>query len=190
MLSIGIQYRDPIEQFLGGKQDNDIKTIRETLLKYKSSLLERFNILPAAYKIQMINALEHLCDLNAHDFVTKSRESFIFLDEEEENTEDGTKDTLHQNNSKKSAVSTTNKEKSLTNDVTKNERENFLNSNKLLTNNTYTPTEQLLASANSKQIFLANFFRQYLGALTQYEDSRERCKNATKPLPFHIVING
>ncbi|CAF4849785.1 unnamed protein product [Rotaria socialis] len=153
MLSIGIQYRDPIEQFLGGKQDNDIKTIRVTLLKYKSRLLERFNILPAAYKIQMINALEHLCDLNAHDFVTKSRESFIFLDEEEENTEDGTKDTLHQNNSKKSAVSTTNKEKSLTNDVTKNERENFLNSNKLLTNNTYTPTEQLLASANSEQIF-------------------------------------
>ncbi|CAF3460120.1 unnamed protein product, partial [Rotaria socialis] len=153
MLSIGIQYRDPIEQFLGGKQDNDIKTIHETLLKYKSSLLERFNILPAAYKIQMINALEHLCDLNAHDFVIKSRESFIFLDEEEENTEDGTKDTLHQNNSKKSAVSTTNKEKSLTNDVTKNERENFLNSNKLLTNNTYTPTEQLLASANSEQIF-------------------------------------
>jgi hypothetical protein len=53
-----------------------------------------------------------------------------------------------------------------------------------------TRTEELLTSANAQQRFLANFFKQYLAALMRYEDSRRRFKHASKPLPFHIVVNG
>ncbi|CAF3206684.1 unnamed protein product [Rotaria sp. Silwood2] len=59
MLSIGIPYRDPIEEFLG---ENDLNAIHQLLLKSKPEILQRFSTLPGAYKIQMINAIEHLCD--------------------------------------------------------------------------------------------------------------------------------
>src|SRR5438874_1256119 len=51
--------------------ENDVKAIHEILLKNQSKLIERFSTLPGAYKVQMLNALDHLCDLNAHDYVIK-----------------------------------------------------------------------------------------------------------------------
>ncbi|CAF4325357.1 unnamed protein product [Adineta steineri] len=67
ILSIGIPYRDPVEEFLAGKQEND-----------------QFSALPGAYKVQMLNALKNLCDLNSHDFIIKPRTSFIFTGEDDE----------------------------------------------------------------------------------------------------------
>ncbi|CAF2917755.1 unnamed protein product [Rotaria sp. Silwood2] len=95
MLSIGIPYRDPIEEFLG---ENDLNAIHQLLLKSKSEILQRFSTLPGAYKIQMINAVEHLCDLNAHDFVIKPGTSFIFTTEDEEDVDDETSNNIQQMN--------------------------------------------------------------------------------------------
>ncbi|CAF4385944.1 unnamed protein product, partial [Rotaria magnacalcarata] len=36
----------------------------------------------------------------------------------------------------------------------------------------------------------AKFFKQYLAALMIYEESQTRRKNVSKPLPFHIIVNG
>lgn len=137
----------------------------------------------------MINALEHLCDLTAHDFIIKPKQSLIFEDEEEEYTEDNAEHTKHQTNANHTKISTTNEQINSAHNIINNEQD-LLNSNKTVIDKTYSRTEELLASANSEQLFLAKFFRQYLAALMQYDDARQRSKNVTKPLPFHIVING
>ncbi|CAF4529617.1 unnamed protein product, partial [Rotaria magnacalcarata] len=41
ILSIGVSYRDPIEQFLSGKHEVDIKAIHQILLKYKAQLVQQ-----------------------------------------------------------------------------------------------------------------------------------------------------
>ncbi|CAF4616584.1 unnamed protein product, partial [Rotaria socialis] len=46
----------------------------------------------------MINALDHLCDLNTHDFLIKPRTSFIFTTEDEENIDDETNTNSQQIN--------------------------------------------------------------------------------------------
>ena len=48
----------------------------------------------------------------------------------------------------------------------------------------------MLASANVQQRLLVQFLRQYLHALLQYEENQHRTNCASKPLPFHIVVNG
>jgi hypothetical protein len=47
--------------------ENNVKAIHQMLLKNQNKLTQQFSILPGAYKVQMLNALDHLCDLNAHD---------------------------------------------------------------------------------------------------------------------------
>ena len=47
----------------------------------------------------MINAVEHLCDLNSHDFLIKPNTSFVFTtDDDDDYTEEETKDIINQTN--------------------------------------------------------------------------------------------
>ncbi|CAF4235357.1 unnamed protein product, partial [Adineta steineri] len=183
ILSIGIPYRDPFEEFLDNKQDDNIKALHQILLKNRHKLIERFSTLPGAYEIQMLNALEHLCDLNAHDYVIKPRTSFIFTPEDEEDIEDN----INENSKEMNDSNTINcKIDSNQNALNGNMNEQ----NDMQINCPFTRTEELLATANKQQRFLANFFKQYLQAIMRYEESRRRFKHASKPLPFHIVLNG
>ena len=172
-----------------------MKAIHQTLLKNQVEIKERFSVLPGAYQVQMINALEHLCDLNAHDFVIKPRASFIFTTEDEEDTEDDDNDNKHKINDN------TNTNIKCITDVNKNaicenvhEEEgdcvHLKEEVEIKSASTRTRTEELLTSANAQQRFLINFFRQYLTALMSYEEKRRRFKHASKPLAFHIVVNG
>ncbi|CAF4168613.1 unnamed protein product, partial [Adineta steineri] len=203
ILSIGIPYRDPYEEFLGNKQgiclmnlinkyittlsiailENDIKALHQILLKNQNKLMQQFSTLPGAYKVQMLNALEHLCDLNTHDFVIKPRTSFIFTAEDEEDIEDNINDNSNEINDN----NTINCKIDLNQNALK---ENINEENDMQINCPFTRTQELLASANTQQRFLVNFFKQYLQAVMRYEESRRRFKHASKPLPFHIVVNG
>ncbi|CAF1406834.1 unnamed protein product [Adineta steineri] len=202
ILSIGIPYRDPYEEFLDNKQgiclinlihkyigtscigiiENDIKALHQTLLKNQHKLMERFSTLPGAYKVQMLNALEHLCDLNAHDFVIKPRTSFIFTAEDEEYTEDNINDNSNETNDNSTVNCKIDSNQNALN-------ENINEENDMQINCSFTRTEELLALANTQQRFLANFCKQYLQAIMCYEESRRSFKHASKPLPFHIVVN-
>ncbi|CAF1310613.1 unnamed protein product [Rotaria sordida] len=191
MLSIGIPYRDPIEQFLGGKLENDLNAIHQLLLKSKRDILQRFSTLPGAYKIQMINAVEHLCDLNAHDFVIKPRTSFIFTTEDEEDEDNETINNIEQTNDSNITNSIKDSYKRPFSENIDEDNEELLHANKdMRIDCPSSRTEELLLSANTQQLFLANFFRQYLVALIRYEDSRYRSQQISKPLPFHIIVNG
>ncbi|CAF1168506.1 unnamed protein product [Rotaria sp. Silwood1] len=188
MLSIGIPYRDPIEEFLG---ENDLNAIHQLLLKSKPEILQRFSTLPGAYKIQMINAIEHLCDLNAHDFVIKPRTSFIFTTEDEEDVDDETSNNIQQMND--SNITKSNKDsckRAFSESIDEDDQEHVNPNEDMTINCPSSRTEELLLSANTQQLFLANFFRQYLAALMRYEESRYRSQKISKPLPFHIVVNG
>ncbi|CAF4905724.1 unnamed protein product [Rotaria sp. Silwood1] len=188
MLSIGIPYRDPIKEFLG---ENDLNAIHKLLLNNKSEILQRFSTLPGAYKIQMINAVEHLCDLNAHDFVIKPRTSFIFTTEDEEDVDDETSNNIQQMNDSNITKSNKDSCKRVFSENIDEDDQEHLNVNQNMTMNCPSSrTEELLLSANTQQLFLANFFRQYLAALMRYEESRYRSQKISKPLPFHIVVNG
>jgi hypothetical protein len=168
-----------------------MKALHELLLKHKIQLAERFSTLPGAYKVQMMNVLEYLCDLDSHDFVIKPRTSFIFTGDEEENLDDENNENIEQNIDQKMETPII--------DVNNNTKcqgmceddEECLQSNENIEINCpSTRTEELLRSANTQQRFLANFVRQYLVALMAYEQNRRRFKHASKPLPFHIVVNG
>ncbi|CAF3091232.1 unnamed protein product [Rotaria sp. Silwood2] len=175
MLSIGIPYRDPIEEFP----------------ECKPEILQRFSTLPGAYKIQMINAVEHLCDLNAHDFVIKPRTSFIFTTEDEEEVDDETSNNIQQMND--SSITKNNKascKRAFSENIDEDDQEHLNPNEDMTINCPSSRTEELLLSANTQQLFLANFFRQYLAALMRYEESRYRSQKISKPLPFHIVVNG
>jgi hypothetical protein len=157
-------------------------------LKNQAALLQRFSTLPGAYKVQMINALEHLCDLNAHDFIIKSRTSFIFTEDVEDEENENTEENNNNNNNVTCSIDS-NKNTKCENTHEEDEEYTHLDEH-TETNTPSTRTNELLTSANSQQRFLANFFRQYLRALMQYEQTRRRFKHASKPLPFHIVVNG
>jgi hypothetical protein len=142
--------------------------------------------LPGAYKVQLLNALDHLCDLNAHDFIIKPRTSFIFTTEDEvEDEEENKNDDLKEINN----TVDSNKNTSCEDDREKGHQCVHLDRD-IETVLPATRTEELLASANVQQRFLVNFFKQYLAAVMRYEDSRHRFKHASKPLPFHLVVNG
>ncbi|CAM2727444.1 unnamed protein product [Rotaria socialis] len=191
ILSIGVSYRDPIEQFLSGKQEVDIKAIHQILLKYKAQLVQQFSTLPGAYKVQMINALDHLCDLNTHDFLIKPRTSFIFTTEDEENIYDETNTNSQQiNKSNFTNYTTDTSNHILPENITEEDKKYTYLNNDIEMNAHSTKTEELLKTANTQQQFLANFFKQYLAALMIYEESQTRRKNVSKPLPFHIIVNG
>ncbi|CAF4534288.1 unnamed protein product [Rotaria socialis] len=191
ILSIGVSYRDPIEQFLNGKQEVDIKAIHQILLKYKAQLLNQFSTLPGAYKVQMINALEHLCDLNSHDFLIKPRTSFIFTTEDEENIEDETNNNTEEINQTNLDNYTTDASKTfLPEKITSEDKAYMYLNNDIEMNAKSSKTEQLLKTANIQQQFLVKFFRQYLLALMIYEQNQIQQKNMSKPLPFHIIVNG
>ena len=155
-------------------------------MKNQSKIIEQFSTLPGAYKVQLLNALDHLCDLNAHDFIIRPRTSFIFttedeVEDEEENKNDDVEEIKNTVDSNRNTSCEDDREKDdecvhLDRDI-----ETVLPA---------TRTEELLASANVQQRFLVNFFKQYLAAVMRYDDSRRRFKHASKPLPFHIVVNG
>ncbi|CAF1425719.1 unnamed protein product [Adineta steineri] len=191
ILSIGIAYRDPFAEFLNNKQDNDIKDLYQTLLKNRNKLIQQFSTLPGAYKVQMLNALEHLCDLNAHDFAIKPKTSFIFTGDDEDDIEDN----INEDNKKISNNNTSNykidSNQNVINEYINDEDEEHTHSkNDIQINSPSIRTEELLTSANTQQRFLAKFFRQYLLAIMRCEENRLRLKHASKPLPFHIVVNG
>jgi hypothetical protein len=136
--------------------------------------------------VQLLNALDHLCDLNAHDFIIKPRTSFIFTTEDEvEDEEENKNDSVEEINSTVDSNKNTSCE-----DDRKKDHECVHLDRDIETVLPATRTEELLASANVQQRFLVNFFKQYLAAVMRYEDSRRRFKHASKPLPFHIVVNG
>ncbi|CAF1477420.1 unnamed protein product [Adineta ricciae] len=189
ILTIGVPYRDPIEQFLG---ENDMTAIHEVLLKNRNQLTTSFSRLPSAYKVQMMNAFEHLCDLTAHDFAIKPRTSLIFTTEDDDEMYDEIKqsvqpvtivvDNIDEKVELKEIGDCQRTREEKLSDIILNEYGRL--------DSPCTRTNELLASANTQQRFLANFFRQYLFALLRYEESRHQDKHASKPLPFHIVVNG
>ncbi|CAF5025260.1 unnamed protein product, partial [Rotaria sp. Silwood1] len=135
--------------------------------------------------------IEHLCDLNAHDFIIKPRTSFIFTTEDEEDVDDETSNNIQQMND--SNITKSNKDsckRAFSENIDEDDQEH-LNANEDTTINCPSSrTEELLLSANTQQLFLANCFRQYLAALMRYEESQYRSQKMSKPLPFHIIVNG
>ena len=172
--------------------ENDVKAIHEVLLKDRNLLAESFSRLPSAYNVQMMNALEHLCDLTAHDFVIKQRTSLIFTAEDEDELDKDTEESvpLLQNTSDSDAAKTDLKGNYACHTTNEEEVSNNVLKENVSLHSHCTRTEELLASANTQQRFLANFFRQYLYAVLRFEESRQHAKHASKPLPFHIVVNG
>ena len=154
--------------------DNDVTAIHKVLLKKRNELTDSFSRLPSAYKVQMMNALEHLYDLTAHDFTIKPRTSLIFTTEDDDEMEYETKESVQLAtnigndidakgdwNGNECCQRTREEDSS---DVAPNEYVRL-----------YSPctrTKELLASANTQQRFLGNFFRQYLYALLRYEETR------------------
>jgi len=138
-----------------------------------------------------MNALEHLCDLNAHDFVIKPRTSFIFTTEDEEDLEDEKNQNIQEINDNNIVNCNIDSTKNAVCENIDEEDEEHVHLNEdLEINSPCTRTGELLASANTQQRFLVNCFRQYLSAMMRYEDSHRRFKHSSKPLPFHIVVNG
>ncbi|CAF4108114.1 unnamed protein product, partial [Adineta steineri] len=159
ILSIGIPYRDPVEEFLAGKQENDVKAIHQLLLKNQTTLIKQFSTLPGAYKVQMPNALEHLCDLNSHDFIIKPRTSFIFTGEDDEDLENET----NENNNRINDKININCESDLNintelESIDENDEEHLSQNEDVGINTASTRTEELLKLANEQQRFLTNFF--------------------------------
>jgi hypothetical protein len=74
--------------------ENDVTAIHAVLLKYRNQLTASFSKLPNAYKVQMMNALEHLCDLTEHDFAIKARTSFIFNTKDDDELDDERKESV------------------------------------------------------------------------------------------------
>ncbi|CAF1648403.1 unnamed protein product [Rotaria magnacalcarata] len=191
ILCIGIPYRDPFEEFLANKQDNDVKNIHQILVNNKNELMQRFSTLPGAYQIQMINAVEHLCNLNTHDFVIKPRTSLVFTTEDDDYTDEEMNDNTNQiNNTKNSNSNIDLTKNSANNDIHEQNQESLDINQNIAMNLSCSRTQELLQTANEQQLFVAKFFRQYLAALMQYEDGRQRSQQISKPLPFHIVVNG
>lgn len=207
IMSIGIPYRDPVKEFLDNKQgmvnddhtrmmcklhlETDIKLLHDLLVKHKSELVERFSTLPGGYKVQMMTALEHLCDLNGHDFVIKPRTSFIFTgDDEQESNDENNEDSESCNNEKTKDVVANMIDNSVFGNMDENNEERSKLNKNLKIDCVCTRTEELLKSANSQQRYLASFVRQYLMTLMAYEQNHDRLKDTQKPHPFHIVVNG
>lgn len=154
-------------------------------------MAERFSTLPGAYQIQMMNALEHLCDLSGHDFVIKPRTSFIFAGDNDDDMNDENNDNFEQNNTERIQIPTTDMTNNSICEKMHDNMEECLETNENIPIDCpSTRTDELLKSANSQQRYLANFVRKYLVALMAYEQSRHRLKQTPKPLPFHIVVNG
>jgi len=171
---------------------NDVKAIHQVLYKNRTKLTEQFAKLPGAYQIQMLNALEHLCDLNDHDFVIKPRASFIFTDDDEE---EDIENNINENSTHASNINNELNEKHLNKNLTgenidEENDENLNNDENIKINLPSTRTEELLGAANTQQRFLANFLKQYLAAIMRYEQSKFRVQDTLKPLPFHIIVNG
>ncbi|CAF1366463.1 unnamed protein product [Rotaria sordida] len=144
----------------------------------------------------MLNALDHLCDLNVHDYVIKPRTSLIFTEEDEDNNEDEDEqqkknDNKEENNESNTVNSDRDSNRNAADDnIHGEDPENIHLDKNIEIVFPSTRTEELLTSTNSQQGFLANFFKDYLTTLMRYEATRHRFKYAWKPLPFHIVVNG
>ena len=160
-------------------------------MKHRTQLAERFSTLPGAYKVQMMNALEHLCDLNDHDFVIKPRTSFIFTQDNDEDLNDQHNENIEQNNDERVPIPVTDiANNTICGNISDDIKECLQTNKKIEMNCPSTRSEELLRSANSQQCYLANFVRQYLVVLMAYEQNRHRIKHTRKPLPFHIAVNG
>ncbi len=139
-----------------------MKAIHEVLLKNQVRLAERFSTLPGAYKVQMMNALEHLCDLNAHDFIIKPRTSFIFTTEDDD-TEDEENENIEKNNDSniQNGNIDLNKNAVCESIDERDEKDLHLNENSEI-NTPSTRTEELLKSANPQQRFWSIFLDNIL----------------------------
>jgi hypothetical protein len=169
-----------------------VKAIHQLLLKNRDKLTEQFARLPGAYQIQMLDALEHLCDLNDHDFVIKPRASFIFTGDDDEHVENN----INENSINTSNINIEVNENVLNKNIITGENINeendadFNTNENTKTNLPCTRTQELLTAANTQQRFLANFLKQYLVAIMRYEERKLRAQDTSKPLPFHIIVNG
>ena len=140
----------------------------------------------------MLDALDHLCDLNAHDFVIKPHSSFIFTPEDEETTQNEINGTMKTNMNNDNIVSERNNSNTHTEieETTEKNITDMCSIESVKAEIADTRMQQLLTSATTQQRFLAEFFNQYLHALLRYEEDRHRFKDISKPLPFHIFVNG
>lgn len=160
-------------------------------MKNRSELTEQFAKLPGIYQVQMLNALELLCDLNYHDFFIQPKISFIFTGDDDEDSQDN----INENTTDTSIANTELNKKDLNKNVIResindeNDEELSINHDTKV-NFPCTRTQELLALENDQQRFLANFLKQYLAAIMQYDQKKLRVHDIYKPLPFHIVVNG
>lgn len=179
--------------------ENDLKSIHQVLLNNRIELAQRLDTLPGAYKVQMINALEHLCELDTYDFTIKPRTSFIFTEDDEELDDDQNEDFRTNVNEAVNDHTKNTQENNLRSTITDNFEENpELKENEqdikgcgdIEEHIPSSRTNQLLKTANVQQRFLAKFLENYLVALMRYEQKYRTCKHTLKPLPFHIIVNG
>ena len=141
--------------------------------------------------MQMMNALEHLCDLNEHDFVIKPRTSFIFTGDDDADSNNENNGNIEQNNNEKMQIPITPiTNNAICGNICDSVQEYLRTNENIEIDCPSTRTEELLRSANAQQRYLANFVRQYLVALMAYEQNRYGIKHTIKPFPFHIVVNG
>ncbi|CAF4071291.1 unnamed protein product [Adineta steineri] len=127
--------------------------------------------LPSAYKVQMLNALEHLCHLNSHDFIIKPRTSFIFTGEDDEDIGN----EINENNNRINDKININCEPSLNVNtesecIDESDEEHLSQNEDVGINTASTRTEELLKLANEQQRFLTNFFRQYPAGIMRFEE--------------------
>ena len=161
-------------------------------MKHQIKLSEQFDKLPGAYQVQMLNALELLCDLNNHEFFIQPKTSFIFTgDDDDEDLQDDMNENTTDTSIANTELDRKHLDKNATGETINNDNDEDLDINQdVKMNFPCTRTQELLASANDQQRFLANFLKQYLAATMQYEQRKLRVPNVSKPLPFHIVVNG
>ncbi|CAF0877342.1 unnamed protein product [Adineta steineri] len=191
LLCLNIPFRDPVLEFLRGKEgikhilyfnmlfikytlEPEIYDLHQVLVKHHHQISARILTLPESYRIQLSNLLDHLLHIDKENYIINFRESFIFTNAIENDDDDN--DVLFKTRSDK------NDKDSLIN----NEDQLFKNID-INTRAEFETTTHLRNTANPQQKFLLDFLQEYFNHLMQHS---RRPSYVAKPKPFHIVVNG
>ncbi|CAF1338468.1 unnamed protein product [Rotaria sp. Silwood1] len=172
ILCLNIPHHDSIVEFLGGKEEQDLHHLHQTLIRYKTEIYIRIAILPSTYRIHLQNLLNRLVSVDQENYKINHRESYIFTSPTDIENDD-TNLYLLSNISQKQSL-TTNEEALFKN----------INDNAPISSQ---PLNELRNTANHQQKYLVDFIQLYLDHLLKHS---RRPIRVAKPKPFHIVVNG
>ncbi|CAF1231792.1 unnamed protein product [Adineta ricciae] len=175
ILCLNIPHRNPINEFLAGKQEPNVEELYQLLLCRKSEITSNILRLPESCRIQLRNLVDHLMNINTNDFKIDYKESYIFTNPNEMDLE-------HDDTDRMKSKCDDSSENVIINDGFDTFEEN---------RGEITPKsgslKQLRDSTNPQQKYLLDFIQNYFDCVLKHV---RRPTQAIKPKPFHIVVNG